>query len=126
MARLLGDQFEIPFTLTHDVNGTASLDEVGFNRDSNQLEGSIGGVSLSLGESLPLRLIKQVADRLIEQQIDKMNPLPLIPRSTLEGMVLPAGGPLKLSASIDDIYVGIDGSDLTLSVRFAFKGDAAA
>ena len=126
MARLLGDQFEIPFTITHDVNGTASLDEVGFNRDANQLEGSIGGVSLSLGESLLLRLVKQVADRLIEQQIDKMNPLPLIPRSTLEGMVLPAGGPLKLSASIDDIYVGIDGSDLTLSVRFAFKGDAAA
>ncbi len=125
-AMLLGDQFEIPFTLTHDVNGTASLDEVGFNRDRMQLEGSLGAVSLSLGESLPLRLLKTVADRLIEQQVGKMNPLPLIPSSTLEGMVLPAGGPLKLSASIDDLYVGINGTDLTLSVRFAFKGDAAA
>ena len=126
MAHLLGDQFEIPFTITHDVNGTASLDGVGFNRDSNQLEGSLGSVSLSLGESLPLRLLKTLADRLIEQQIDKLNPLPLIPSSTLENMVLPAGGPLRLSASIDDLFVGINGSDLTLSVRFAFKGDAAA
>ena len=125
-ALLLGDQFEIPFQIRHDVNGTASLDEVGFNSDRNQLEGNIGGVSLSLGESLPLRLLKTVADRLIEQQIGKLNPLPLIPSSTLENMVLPAGGPLRLSASIADLNVGIDGNDLTLSVRFAFKGDAAA
>ncbi len=125
-ALLLGDQFEIPFTITHDVNGTASLDEVGFNSDRNQLEGSLGSVSLSLGESLPLRLLKTVADRLIEQQIIKMNPLPLIPSSTIENMVLPAGGPLRLSASIEDLFVGINGEDLTLSVRFAFTGDAAA
>jgi hypothetical protein len=125
-ALLLGDQFEIPFTISHDVNGTASLDEVGFSTERNQLEGSLGGVSLSLGDSLPLRLLKTVADRLIEQQIIKMNPLPLIPSSTLENMVLPAGGPLRLSASIADLNVGINGDDLTLSVRFAFKGDAAA
>lgn len=125
-AMLLGDQFEVPFEFTHDVNATASLDDVGFNRDRNQLEGSIGGVSVSLGESLPLRLLKTVADRLIEQQIGKMNPLPLIPSSTIENMVLPAGGPLRLSASIADLAVGINGNDLTLSVRFAFKGEAAA
>ena len=64
-AKLLGEQFEIPFAIAKGVSATASLSEVGFQRDRKQLEGRIGDVSLSLGDSLPLRLLKVVADRLI-------------------------------------------------------------
>ena len=123
-AVLFGDQFEIPFRVGHSVDGAASLVGVGFNRDRRQLEGSLAGISLSLGRSLPLRLLKVLADRLIEQQIDRFNPLPLIPSNTLESMVLPAQGPLKMSAGIEDLHVGIDGQDLTLSVRFDFRSAA--
>ncbi len=124
-ALLFGDQFEFPFALGRFVDATASLKDVNFNRGSKQLEGSIGDVSLSLGNSLPLRLLKALGDRLIAQQIDRFNPLPLIPGSTLENMITPGDGPLKLSAGIDDLHVGINEKDLTLSVRFAFKGAAA-
>jgi hypothetical protein len=123
---LFGDQFEIPFHVERAVDGTASLDEVQFDRNRRQLEGRLGRVSLSLGESLPMRLLKLAADRVIEQQVDKVNPIPLIPSQTLEGMILPGQGPLKLQAGIDDLHVGIGGQDLTLSVRFAFKGSQAA
>lgn len=123
-AILFGDQFEIPFAIGRALDATASLMDVNFNRNSKQLEGSIGDVSLSLGESLPLRLLKTLGDRLIAKQIDRFNPLPLIPGSTLENMITPGDGPLKLSAGIDDLHVGINEKDLTLSVRFAFKGAA--
>ena len=125
-ALLFGDQFEIPFAIGKDLKATASLEDVGFSRGKRQLEGNIRKVSLSLGDSLPLRLLKTLADRLIEQQIDRFNPLPLIPGSTLEGMVMPGDGPLKLSAGIDDLHVGINEKDLTLSVKFAFKGNGVA
>lgn len=123
---LFGDQFEIPFRVQRAVDGTASLDDVRFDRDRKQLEGRLGKVSLSLGASLPMRLLKLAADRVIEQQVEKVNPIPLIPAQTLEGMLLPGQGPLKLQAGIDDLHVGIGAQDLTLSVRFAFKGTQAA
>jgi hypothetical protein len=41
-------------------------------------------------------------------------------------MLTPGQGPLKLSAGIDDLAVGINGQDLTLSVRFAFRGAGVA
>jgi hypothetical protein len=125
-ALLFGEQFEIPFTLSRNVDGTASLEDVSFSRDRKQLEGSVKKVSLSLGNSLPMRVLKLVGDRVLEQQVQKINPVPLIPGSTLEKIILPAEGPLKLSASIDDLNVGINQKDLTLSVRFAFKGVGAA
>jgi hypothetical protein len=124
-AVLFGDQFEIPFAIGRHLDATASLKDIAFNRGVRQLEGTIGDVSLSLGDSLPLRLLKALGDRLISQQIDRFNPLPLIPGSTLENMITPGDGPLKLSAGIDDLHVGINEKDLTLSVRFAFKGAAA-
>ena len=125
-AILFGDQFEIPFSIGRGLSATASLDSVGFSKESKQLEGQIRQVSLSLGESLPLRLLKTLGDRLIEKQIDRFNPLPLIPGSSLENMITPGDGPLKLSAGIEDLHVGINENDLTLSVRFAFKGSGVA
>lgn len=123
---LFTDRFEIPFVLARDLRATASLGEVGFNRGRKQLEGRLGDVSVSLGESLPLRLLKVLADRLIERQIEKLNPLKLIPASTLEGLLSPGSGPLRFSAGIEDLNVGINENDLTLSIRFAFKGAGAA
>lgn len=125
-ALLFGEQFEIPFAIGRALDATASLSNVAFNRGVKQLEGHLGDVSLSLGDSLPMRLLKTLGDRLIERQIDRFNPLPLIPGSTLENMITPGDGPLKLSAGIDDLQVGINENDLTLSVRFAFKGSGVA
>ncbi len=125
-ALLFGEQFEVPFTLSRHLDASASLAEVHFDRGRKQLEGNLESVSLSLGESLPLRLLKVLGERLIATQVDKLNPLPLIPGSTLQNMVTPGDGPLKLSAGIDDIYVGISGQDLTLSIRFEFQGSHVA
>ena len=41
-------------------------------------------------------------------------------------MITPGDGPLKLTAGIEDLHVGINERDLTLSVRFAFKGSGVA
>lgn|GEM_PF-742515 len=125
-ALLFGDQFEIPFSISRYLDGTASVNDVSFNRDVKRLEGCLGEVSLSLGDSLPLRVLKVLGDRLLEQQVQKLNPLPLIPGSSLEQMLSPGQGPLRFSAGIDDLHLGINENDLTLSVRFAFKGDGVA
>ncbi|MEE2828642.1 MAG: hypothetical protein VX498_05615 [Myxococcota bacterium] len=125
-AILFGDQFEVPFAIGRSLSATASLDDVRFSSENAQLQGQIRKVSLSLGESLPLRLLKALGDRLIEQQIGRFNPLPLIPAAKLENMITPGDGPLKLSAGIDELHVGINENDLTLSVRFAFKGSGVA
>lgn len=121
-ALLFGEQFEIPFQVSRNLDATASLEEVVFDRKRKQLEGSLDAVSLSLGDSLPLRILKVVGERLIAMQVEKLNPLPLIPGSTLQGMMSPGEGPLKFSAGIDDLHVGITGENLTLSVRFDFQG----
>ncbi|MCO4771661.1 MAG: hypothetical protein KDA24_16635 [Deltaproteobacteria bacterium] len=125
-ALLFGEQFEVPFTITRHVDGSATLGGVNFDRTRKQLEGNLESVSLSLGESLPLRLLKVLGERLIATQVDKVNPLPLIPGSTLQNMLLPGDGPLKVSAGIEDLYVGISDQDLTLSVRFEFQGSHVA
>ena len=39
----------------------------------------------------------------------------------LEGMVAPAGGPLKLKMGIDDVRIEVSESELQLKVRFAFE-----
>ena len=125
-ALLFREQFEIPFSLSRSLDGTASVNDVVFNREVKRLEGRLGEVSLILGDSLLLRLLKVVGDRLLEKQVEKLNPLPLIPGSSLEEMFSPAQGPLRFTAGIDDLHLGINENDLCLSVRFAFKGDGVA
>ena len=125
-ALLFGEQFEIPFTLSRNLDATASLEDVVFDKKRMQLEGNLDSVSLSLGESLPLRVLKVIAERLLAKQVDRLNPLPLIPGSTLQNMVSPGEGPLKFSAAIEDLHVGITGENLTLSVRFDFQGSGVA
>jgi len=125
-ALLFGEQFEVPFAIRRYLDGTASVNDVVFNRDLKRLEGRLGEVSLTLGDSLLLRLLKLVGDRVLEQQVKKLNPLPLIPGASLEEMFSPARGPLRFTAGIDDLHLGINENDLCLSVRFAFKGDGVA
>lgn len=125
-AILLGDQFEIPFTMSRNVDGTASLNRVGFHRGRKQLEGRLEAVSLSLGDSAPMRIVKLVGDRLLERQVGRLNPVPLVPADKFERMIMPSDGPLRLAAGIEDVQIGINQTDLTLAVRFAFKGSGVA
>ncbi len=122
-AVLLNNQFELPFTLEKAVDGTVTLGEVHFDRNSKSLQGRVKNLGVDLGEHLVFRTLKPYIDRLLEEKVaSKVNPLTMLKGEQLENLITPGQGPLKLAAGISDLLVTVDDDRLTLSVKFAFKG----
>ena len=56
----------------------------------------------------------------LEQQLPRVNPLPILRRAQVQDMVGPMGGPLKMQMGVEDLELEINDSELSLKVRFGF------
>lgn len=77
--------------------------------------------SIDFGENMVFQLLNEASRRLLDQQVHRFNPIPILKRDQIDEMVAPAGGPLKLKMGVDDIALEVTSNDLTLRVRFGFS-----
>ena len=119
-AYLLRENIEFPFTIEKRLGASCHLGDIRFDSDKNAVVGSVQDPQIDLGENAILQVINQAASKLLSQQTGRFQDVPLIPRDQLDEMVMPAGGPLRLQMSIQDVNIEVDESDLKLNVRFGF------
>ena len=118
---LLKNNLAIPFEIEKRLGASCHLGNIRFDKDSNAVMGTVQEPAIHLGESTILQLVSEAANKLLEQQVERFDKLPLIKKDQLDEMLTPAGGSLKLQMSIEDVRIEVSEQDLSLKVRFGFK-----
>ena len=117
---LFRENVEIPFVLEKRIGAQAALVDIRYDKEKRGLVGDVGDVSIDLGDNFVLELLNRGAEYLAMQQIPKVSPVTILKKEQLEELVGPAGGPLKLKFSVEDVELEVDDEELTLKVRFGF------
>ena len=122
--RLLRRNIEIPFTLSRRVGASVTLGDVHYSREQDGVVGTLRDLAVHVGDARTLQLVSRLAEQFLEPQLGNLNPLPILKREQLEGLVGPLGGPLRMNMNVDMMDVDIDEDQLTLKVRFGFTQPA--
>lgn len=117
---LLRENVEIPFVLEKRVGASVTLGDIRFDRGQEAIIGSLQDLALHLGEGTALELLGRLGEYLLEQQLPRVNPVPVLKRTQVDEMVGGLGGSLRMKMGVESMDLEVDESDLTLSVKFGF------
>ena len=117
---LLRENIEFPFVLEKRIGAEASLGEIHYDKERRALIGRLHEVEIDLGEAWILQMLSRGAERLLKDHVEKVNPVQILKKEQVEEMVSPAGGPLKVKMSVEDVALDISEDEMTLKVRFGF------
>ena len=118
---LLRENVEFPFVLEKRIGAEAFLGDIRYDQDKRALVGHLEDVEIDLGDSFILQMLSRGVERLLKDQVAKVNPVPILRKDQLEEMVSPAGGPLRLKMGVEDVALDISDEEMTLKVRFGFQ-----
>ena len=118
---LLKNNIEIPFEINKRLGASCHLGDIRFDQNQNAVLGTVQEPAIHLGESAILQLVSEAASKLLEQQVDRFDKIPLIKKDQLDDMLAPSGGSLNFNMSVEDVRIEVSQSDLSLKVRFGFN-----
>jgi hypothetical protein len=119
-ARLLKDNLELPFDLSKRIGAEVHLRDIEYDPETGRIVGYMRGLSLKLGDHPLWRLVEDASGKLIDQQADRFNPVPILQSAQIEGLLEPAANALNMSMEIDDLALDVGPEYMTLKVRFGF------
>jgi hypothetical protein len=117
---LLRENVEIPFVIERRLGASVTLKDIHYDDEHRAVIGSLGDLAVHIGENAALQLVARLAEYLLEQQLPKVNPVPILKRAQVEDLVGPVGSPFKTQLSVEDLVLQIDEKDMALKVRFGF------
>ena len=117
---LFRENVEFPFVLEKRIGAQAALIDIHYDKDKRALVGDLGDVSVDLGDNFVLELLSRGLEYALLQQVPKVSPVTILRKEQVEELVGPAGGPLKLKLSVEDVELDVDEEELTLKIRFGF------
>ncbi len=118
---LLRENIEFPFVLEKRIGAEAALGDIHYDKERRTLIGHLEDVEIDLGDAFILQMLSRGVERLLKEQVEKVNPVPILRKDQLEEMVAPAGGPLKVKMGVEDVALDISEDEMTLKVRFGFQ-----
>lgn len=120
-AFLLKDNVELPFTIEKRLGASCSLGDIRYDQGLQAVVGDVVDPEVDFGDHVVWRLLNEGAAYLLNQQMHRFNPVPILKKQQVEELVAPAGGPLKLKMGVEDVMLEVTEADLTLKVRFGFS-----
>jgi len=120
---LLGDNLTIPFKLERRVGASVALGDIRFDNSRDAVIGDVQDLALDLGDNVLMQLLARAAEWAVDQRIDSLEPVPVLPREQVGQMVAPMGGSLKMQVAVQDVRLEIDQDQMTLKVRFGMDRD---
>lgn len=117
---LLKENVELPFRIEKRLGASVALKDIRYDPRHRAVIGSVRDLGVFLGDNAVLQLLARLAEYALEQQLPKVNPVPILKRDQVEQMVGPMGGPLKMRMGVEDLELEITDRDMTLKVRFGF------
>ena len=117
---LLKENIELPFQIERRVGASVSLADIGYDPGHRAIIGSVQDLGVHIGDNAVFQLLGRLAEYGLEQQLPRVNPVPILKREQVEEMVAPMGGPLKMQMGVEDLELEINEDEMTLKVRFGF------
>lgn len=117
---LLRENVEFPFRIERRVGASVALGDIHYDPGHRAVIGSVQDLGVYVGENALLQLVARVVEYVLEQQLPRVNPVPILPRERVEELFGPMGGPLKMNLGVEDLELEITEAEMTLKVRFGF------
>ena len=117
---LLKNNIEIPFAINKRLGASCRLGDIRFDQNSNSVMGTVQEPAIHLGKSAILQLISEALNKILAQQVDRFDKVPIIKKDQLDEMLAPSGGTLNFNMSVEDVRIDVSESELSLKVRFGF------
>lgn len=117
---LLRENVEFPFTLERRLGASVTLKDINYDEGERAVIGSLGDLAVHIGDNATMQLVARLAEYLLEQQLPRVNPVPILKRDQVEDLVAPVGGPFKTRMGVEDLVLLIDDNEMSLKVRFGF------
>lgn len=117
---LLAENIELPFVIERRVGASLAIGDIRYDPGHRAVIGSVQDLGVYLGDNAVLQLLARLAEYGLEQQLPRVNPVPILRRDQVEELVGPMGGALKMQMGVEDLDLNIDEHDMTLRVRFGF------
>lgn len=118
---LLRENIELPFRIERRLGASVALGDIHYDPGHRAVIGSIQDLEVFIGDSAMFQLLSRLAEYGLEQQLPRVNPVPILRRDQVEDMVGPMGGPLKMQLGVEDLELEITETDMTLKIRFGFS-----
>jgi hypothetical protein len=116
----LNNQIEIPFAFRKRVGVSLTLGNIHYDGARKAVIGSFQEPALHLGDRTVAQLLSRLGELLLEQQLARVSPVPILGRDQVQDMVSGLGGSLRMQMGVEHMDLEVTESDLTLSVRFGF------
>lgn len=117
---LMKENVEFPFLIEKRLGASVALKEIHYDPGHRAVIGSVKDLGIFLGDGAVLQLLSRLAEYGLEQQLPRVNPVPILKRDQVEEMVGPMGGPLKMKMGVEDLELVINDEEMSLKVRFGF------
>lgn len=117
---LLRENVEFPFRIERRVGASVALGDIRYDPGHRAVIGSVQDLGVFIGDSAVLQLLSRLAEYALQQQLPRVNPIPILRRDQVEEMVGGLGGPLRMQLGVEDLELEITESDMTLKIRFGF------
>jgi hypothetical protein len=117
---LLQENLEIPFRIERRIGASVTLGDIRYDPQHRAVIGSLRDLEVFIGDHALAQLVARLAEALLEQQLPRANPVPILKRDQVQDMVGPMGGALKLQMGVEELELEVTEQDLTLKVRFGF------
>jgi hypothetical protein len=118
---LLRENVEIPFTIEKRLGVSVTLGDIHYDAGREAVIGSLGDLGLHVGDGVVFQLLGRLGEYLLEQQLPRVNPVPILKREQVDEMVGGMGGALKMKMGVSDLELIVDEDELALRVRFGFS-----
>jgi hypothetical protein len=112
---------KVPFKLERFLRGSFTLANIHYDKHKGGLIGNVRDLHLELGDHPLIKTAEVWIDRLIENKLARFKEVTLMQVGQINQSLEQALGQLRFMASIDDVGVEINHSNLVLQVNFMFK-----
>lgn len=117
---LMKENIEVPFVLEKRIGVSLAVGDIHYDSGREAVIGSLMDLGLEVGDHAVFQLLGRLGEYLLEQQIPRVNPLQILPRTQVAEMVGGLGESLNMKMSVETLELDVTPDDLTLSVRFGF------
>ena len=124
---LMRENVELPFRIERRLGASVALANIRYDPGQEAVIGTLQDLGVYIGDNAVLQLLARVAEYGLEQQLPRVNPLPILKRDQVQEMVGPMGGALKMQMGVEDLELEIVAEGDTLEDKDpVIVGDVSA
>jgi hypothetical protein len=117
----LREGLTLPYRIEKRVGASVALGRIRYSRDREAVIGNLQDLAIHLGDNAVLQVLARVIEYGLQQKVETLEPVPVLKREQVDGLVGGMGGALRMNMGVDDLQLDIDDEHMTLRVRFGFS-----